>query len=238
MIRFARMFVTLAALAATAGTALAAPVPFTIDRNHSNVGFEVRHFFSKVPGEFKDYEAKLMIDPENLAASSVEVTIQAASIDTQNDRRDNHLRSGDFFDVENTPTLTFKSTKVVPGEGNTFKIEGDLTMRGVTKPVVLDVENLGIGTFASGENSMGTRAGFEAKTTVDRKDFGINWNRVFDQGGAMLSDEVWITLQIEAVQQAPKAEAAVEKKGAEMKAEATKEASEMKAEMEKKATTK
>jgi len=222
--RLVRLLFTAAALAALTGSAIAAPATFKFDRNHSSVGFQIRHFFAKVPGKFTDYDGKLVIDPENLGASSVEVTIQAASINTGNDHRDNDLRSDNFFDVEKFPTLTFKSTKVVPGEGNTFKIEGDLTMLGISKPVVLDVENLGMGNFASGDRNMGTRAGFEATTTINRKDWGINWNRTFDQGGAMLGDDVKILIGVEAVKQEAEAagtekKAAMEKKGGDAKAE-------------------
>lgn len=218
-----RALATVAALAILASTAVAEPVPFKIDKSHSVVGFDVRHFFTKVPGRFNDYEGTLLIDEKNLAASSVNVTIQGASIDTKHEKRDAHLRSGDFFDVEKHPTLTFKSTKVVPGEGSAFTIEGDLTIRGVTKPVALEVENLGVAAFASEGRPMGTRAGFEAKTKVDRKDFGIVWNRALDQGGAMLSDEVWITLQIEAVKEEPKPQGAAPEKKAESKAGAVDE---------------
>ena len=221
MLRSVRLLAAFAVLALTATTALAEPAAYRFDKSHSSVGFNVRHFFSKVPGKFKDYDGTLLIDDKNIANSKVDVTIQAASITTEHENRDKHLRSPDFFDVEKNPTLTFKSTKIVPGEGTAFKIEGDLTMRGVTKPVVLDVENLGIGTFASEGRAMGTRAGFEATTKVNRKDFGINWNRALDQGGAMLSDDVWITIQIEAIKEEPKAEAAA---GGEKKAETAQKA--------------
>jgi polyisoprenoid-binding protein YceI len=228
MLRSVRFIAAVAALALTASAATAEPVAYKFDKSHSLVGFQVRHFFSKVPGRFKEFDGTLMIDEKNLTNSSVDVTIQAASIDTEHEKRDTHLRSGDFFDVEKTPTLTFKSTKVVAGEGSTFKIEGDLTMRGVTKPVVLDVENLGMGAVTSEGRAMGTRAGFEATTKVNRKDFGINWNRALDQGGAMLSDDVWITLQIEAIKDEPKPAAAAA--GGEKKADTA-----QKAEGEKKA---
>lgn len=210
------------AFAAFAAAAHAEPAAFQIDKNHSRVGFEIRHFFSKVPGRFGDYDGTLMIDTKDMAASSVEVTIQAASINTDTERRDNDLRSANFFDVEKFPTITFKSTKVIPGDATHFKIEGDFTMHGVTKPVVLDVESLGMGTFAAGDRSMGTRGGFEAKTTIDRKEWGITWNRTFDQG-PLLSDEVWITLQIEAVKVEPKADApSADMKTDEKKADAKK----------------
>ena len=162
------------------------------------MGFSIRHFFSKVPGQFKDFSGTIVMDEKSPPASSVEVTIQAASISTDNERRDAHLRSPDFFDVDTFPTLTFKSTKVAPAGKDKVKIAGDLTMRGVTKTVVLDVEFLGMGQVGIGGQSMGTKAGFDATTTVNRKDFGINWNKTLDQGGLMLGDDVAISLHVEA----------------------------------------
>jgi len=188
-----------------ASAAMAAPETLDIDVVHSIVGFQVRHFFAKTPGRFKDFTGKVAFDAKNPAASSVDVTIQATSIDTENDRRDNHLRSGDFFEVEKFPTLTFKSTKVelAPGKkeltaGDAFKIQGDLTIKGITKPVTLDATYVGSGTVGIGGNSMGTVSGFEATTKVNRKDFNILWNRTLDQGGTMLGDDVTINLQVEA----------------------------------------
>jgi len=192
-------------LAASAVTAAAEPRPFRIDPNHSLVGFNIRHFFSRTPGRFKEYSGTLQLDEKNLAASSVEVTIQATSINTENERRDGDLRSKNFFFVDSFPTLTFKSTKVVPGPDKSFLIYGDLTMRGVTRPVTLEATMLGMGQVAQGGRPPRTLAGFEAKTTVDRKEWGIVWNSVLDQGGTMLGDDVAITLQVEAVQVDPNA---------------------------------
>lgn len=190
-------------LGATA--AMAQPQPYRIDPNHSLIGFNVRHFFSRTPGRFKDYKGTIMLDPKNLAASSVEVTIQAASIDTENDRRDGDLRSPNFFHTDSFPTLTFKSTKVVPGPDQQFLIYGDLTIRGVTKAVTLEATTTGMGDIAMGGRPPRKMAGFEAKTTINRKDFGIVWNQVLDQGGTMLGDDVAITLQIESVWMDPNA---------------------------------
>jgi polyisoprenoid-binding protein YceI len=199
----AARFAAVAALAllATAGLASAAPRTLTFDRAHSEVGFNIRHFFSKVHGRFDDYTGTIVYDDKNLAASSVEVSIADSSINTQNDRRDNHLRSADFFDVTKYPALTFKSTKVLPGKDAThFKVLGDLSMHGVTKPATLDVEFLGIAALASGGSSMGTRAGFTATTTVSRKDFGLLWNKTLDNGSVMLGDDVEIVLNVEAIE--------------------------------------
>lgn len=198
---------SLALIAVSASLVSAAPVAYKIDRSHSEVGFKVRHFFSKTPGRFNEYDGTILLDDKNLANSSVEVNIQSASIYTANERRDNHLKSDDFFAAEKHPTITFKSTKVVPGEGNAFQIHGDLTMRGITKPVVLDAEMLGVGTLAIGGNSRGTRAGFEATTTVNRKDWEIVWNQTLDQGGTMLDDKVTIELHVEAIKDEPKKDA-------------------------------
>ena len=201
--KLAARFAALSALALvlTTGIASAAPKTFTIDRSHSEVGFNVRHFFSKVHGRFENYSGTIVYDEANLVASTVEVTIADTSINTQTERRDNHLRSEDFFWTEKYPTLTFKSTKVVPGKDKThFNVLGDLTMRGVTKPVTLATEFLGSGEVSVGGSSMGTRAGFIATTTVNRKDYGINWNKVLDNGGAMLGEDVEIVLNIEAVE--------------------------------------
>lgn len=181
-----------------ATTAIAEPVPFQIDPAHSQVGFSVRHFFGQVPGRFNDFSGTIQFDEKHPAASSVEATIQTASIFTNEEKRDAHLRSPDFFDVEKYPTITFTSTRVTPAGKDRFKIAGALTMHGVTRPVVLDTQLLGVGAIGIEGKAMGTRAGFTATLTVNRKDYGINWNKVLDNGNLMLSDEVAITLQIEA----------------------------------------
>ena len=179
--------------------ALAETTLYKIDPNHSVVGFSIRHLFSKVPGRFNEFEGTIQFDDKNMAASSVETTIKTASIFTNQEKRDNHLRSADFFAADSFPTITFKSTKVTAVENNKFQIEGDLTIRGRTKRVVLDAELLGVGA-----TPMGTRAGFEATTTVNRKDFGVLWNKTLDQGGTLLGDDVAIDLGVEAVKAEPK----------------------------------
>lgn len=195
-----RLLSAAALLMALAGTAAATPMSFELDKAHTVVGFSVRHFFSQVPGVFKDFAGTIVFDDQNPAASSVDVTIQTASISTNNDRRDGHLRSADFFAADSFPTITFKSTKVEPSGKDQFKVTGNLTMRGVTKPVVLDAQFLGMGAVGMGGNSMGTKAGFIATTTVNRQDYGIKWNKTLDNGGAMLSDDVKISLDVEANQ--------------------------------------
>lgn len=179
---------------ATLAFALALAVPaqadtWKIDPVHSHVGFSVRHFLNPVPGRFATFDGQVVYEPANPAASSVEVTVDAASIDTGNDRRDDHLRSPDFFDVASHPTLTFKSKKVAPLGENDLAVTGDLTIRGVTKEVTVPVQVLGV---------MGDKAGFQTEFTVDRKDYGVLWNRALDQGGTVLGDEVKIVLTIQA----------------------------------------
>jgi polyisoprenoid-binding protein YceI len=191
------------ALLSFATAASAAPLTFEIDKVHSQVGFSIRHFFSKVPGQFKDFSGTVVVDEKDPPASSVEVTIQTASISTGNDRRDAHLRSPDFFAADSFPALTFKSTKVAPAGKDRYQVTGNLTMRGVTRPVVLDVEFLGMGQIGIGGQNLGTKAGFDATTSVNRRDFGINWNKTLDAGGVMLGEDVAISLHIEATLKQP-----------------------------------
>ena len=194
-----------------AAPALAAPQTYEIDPVHSRVEFTIRHMFSKVTGSFGKFQGAILYDPAAPAASNVKAEIDASSIDTNNERRDGHLKSPDFFDVAKYPSLTFTSAKVTAGEGGKMKVEGTLTIHGVSKPVVLDASFLGSGPGLDGV----TRAGFEATTKVDRKDYGIVWNKTLDQGGTLLGDEVDISLEIEAV--APEAASKDQGKKAEAK---------------------
>lgn len=187
--------VALALTLVFASAAQAAPVLWTIDPGHSQVGFSIRHFFSKVPGQFTKFSGTIVYDSEKPEVSSVKVEIDASSINTQNEKRDGHLRSEDFFYVEKFPTITFVSTKVTPVEAGKLKVEGNLSMRGVTKPVILDADFLGAGPSMNGES----RSGFEATTKVDRKDYQIVWNKALDQGGTLLGDDVEIKLNVEGV---------------------------------------
>ena len=166
---------------------------WAVDKVHSNATFKVRHLMANVGGQFRDFDAAINIDRADPAKSSVEFTIQAASIDTGNDSRDKHLRSADFFDVEKFPTITFKSTSVKPTSKNTFDVTGDLTMHGVTKRVTLPVEFLGFGKDGRGNE----KAGFSIATTVNRKDYGIVWNRTFDDGGVLLGEDVKVAIDLE-----------------------------------------
>jgi len=179
------------------GLAVAAPAAYKVDPNHSSVGFSIRHFVSNVPGRFRDFNGVIKYDKQNPAASSVELSVQAASINTDNTDRDNHLKSADFFDVEKFPTLTFTSTKVTGKDANTLNVTGNLTMHGVTKEVTIPVSVLGTMKGPRGE-----KAGFETAFTVNRKDYGIVWNRVLDAGGSILGDDVKVSIEIEADAQA------------------------------------
>jgi polyisoprenoid-binding protein YceI len=176
--------------------AAAQPVVYKIDPNHSSVGFSIRHFVSNVPGRFDDFHGVIKYDRQNPAASSVEFTVQAASIDTNNNDRDDHLRSKDFFDVQNFPTLTFTSTQVAAKDANTLEVTGNLTLHGVTRPITIPVDVLGTMKGPRGE-----KAGFETSFTLNRKEYGIVWNRVFDAGTTLLGDDVKVSIAIEADQQ-------------------------------------
>ena len=178
----------------TCSTALAAPETFKFDKNHTLIGFRIRHFVSKVEGRFKDFEGSITLDRQNPAGSKVDLTIQATSIDTSNENRDKHLRSADFFDVEKFPTITFKSTKVTPKGTDAFDVTGDFTMRGVTKSLTVPVK---LGGFVKAGKV--EKVGFELGGFIlNRKDFGIVWNSPVEAGGLMLGDDVEINCQVEA----------------------------------------
>jgi polyisoprenoid-binding protein YceI len=164
-----------------------------IDPNHSTLAFKIRHLVSTVSGTFLEWGGTLHADPANLGAGSVDVTIQTASITTRHDRRDSDLRSANFFDAENNPTISFKSTKVEV-HGKVVRITGDLTMHGVTKPVTLEGEYAGaMGTGAQ------QRIGFSASGKLNRLDWGITWNRAVEGGGMLLGDEVTLEIAVSAI---------------------------------------
>ena len=181
---------------AAAAPAAAAPASgshvFTIDRNHSSVNFSIRHLVSRVQGRFGDFAGTITYDPAAPEKSTVEVTVQAASIDTDTPSRDEDLKSETFFDVAKYPTLAFKSVSVQKGTGDALSLTGDLTIHGVTKRVTVPVDVLGTIPFRGGQ-----KAGFSTTFTIDRKDYGIVWNRALDEGGALLGDDVTVTIQLE-----------------------------------------
>ena len=174
---------------------------WTLDPTHTQVEFSVKHMmFTTVRGRFSAVEGTVELDEDQPNASSVRVDIDAASIDTQVEDRDAHLRSEDFLDVENHPKLTFRSKEIrglVVEPGADFEIVGDLTIRGVTKEVTLDARFEGTGTDPWG----GTRAGFSAGTKIDRRDFELTWNQALEAGGVLVGHDVKIELQVQAVQE-------------------------------------
>lgn len=172
-----------------------AATTFQIDKAHSEAVFQVRHLLGKVRGRFSDFAGSIEFDPDRPVAGSVHFTIQAASIDTNQPDRDTHLRSDDFFAVEQYPTLTFVSRAIVPAGGDAFNVDGDLTIRSVTRRIVLPVSYLGNAKDPWGNE----KVAFEAETTINRKDFGLNWNAVLETGGFLVGDEVRIVVSIQAV---------------------------------------
>jgi polyisoprenoid-binding protein YceI len=175
---------------------------YTVDVAHSRIGFAARHaMITKVRGQFNDYEGHAHIDFENPEKSSAAVTIEAESIDTRNEQRDGHLRTNDFFDVPNHPQITFTSTSVERIDDETFRVAGDLTIKGVTKSLAIDFEFTG-----SAKDPYGNiRVGFEGQLTVNRRDWGVEWNAPLETGGVLVSDKVVLEFEISAVQTMPEA---------------------------------
>lgn len=186
------------ALLVAASTAFAAPVKYTVDKAHSEIGFGIRHYFSTVRGRFTDFQGTIVFDDTDPSKITVEGSAASASVSTDNANRDNHLKTADFFDAEKYPALTFKSTSVTASGKGKYKVAGDLTMHGVTKPVVFDGEFLGGGEITAGGKSGGFKAGFTATTVINRKDFGMTWNKTLDNGGFVLGEDVTLTLSLEA----------------------------------------
>jgi len=184
------------AAAVLAAPALAFGATYEIDSAHSNAQFTVKHMMvSNVKGVFGKLSGKINLDEKDITKSSVDVVIDATSIDTRNEQRDNHLKSPDFFDVKSHPNITFKSTKVEKAADGKLKVTGNLTIRGTTKPVVLDVEGP---TNPVKSPFDGTALiGATATTQLNRKDFGLNWNKAIEAGGVVVGDEVKVTLEIE-----------------------------------------
>ncbi len=168
---------------------------YEIDADHSTVGFKIRHLFSNTSGEFKTFSGKFDYVPGKPEEWKAEATIDAASIDTNVAKRDEHLRSPDFFDVKKYPSLTFKSTQVTDVDGDKAKLHGLLTIHGVEKPVVLDLVAHGEGKDPWG----GARSGFTATVKINRKDFGLEWNKALETGQLMVGEDVDITLEVEGV---------------------------------------
>lgn len=182
---FAALFLSVPVRAAT----------YAVDPDHSTVSFKIKHILSKTQGQFNKFDGVIEYEPGKPETWSASGVIQSASLDTNVEARDKHLRGADFFDVEKHPTLEFRTTGVKDATDTTAKVEGILKIHGVEKPVLLDVTLGGIADDPWGN----TRAAFTALTKINRKDFGMTYNQTLDQGGLMLGEEVEITLEIEAI---------------------------------------
>jgi polyisoprenoid-binding protein YceI len=207
----------LLASALVASSAFAAD--YKVDPAHSDIGFGVKHLVGKVKGKFKEIEGSFSFDPKKPTAATGKFTAKTASVSTDNDKRDEHLRSSDFFDAQKYPELVLDKVKLAPGKGKGhYKMTGELTMHGVTKPITLDVEYHGSAKDPWGN----TRAGFSATGHLNRKDYGIVWNKTMDTGSLMLGENVDLELNVEAIENKPldaKTDAAKENKAEAKKAE-------------------
>lgn len=192
-----RIIAAIITIIALALPALALASTWNIDPEHSNVGFKVRHLMvSNVKGNFNTFSGVVDINDKDITKSKVEVSIDTNSINTNIKKRDDHLRSADFFDVAKYPTMTFVSKKVVKAGNDMLKVTGDLTLHGVTKEVVLDVE----GPTQESKDPWGNiRKGATATTKINRKDFGLVWNKALETGGVMVGDEITISLEVEMI---------------------------------------
>jgi polyisoprenoid-binding protein YceI len=185
-------------------TTLAAPAmageTYTFDKQHTEAAFQVRHLFTKVRGTFRDFSGNVNWDKAKPENSTVEFRLKTASVDTGVEQRDTHLRSDEFFWAEKHPDIVFKSTKIVAKSATAFVVTGDLTIRGVTRSVTLPVTILGEQKDPWGN----VKAGFETSTTLNRKDYGLTWNKALEAGGMLVGDEVEIQINIEAGKDVPK----------------------------------
>jgi polyisoprenoid-binding protein YceI len=181
-------------------TTVALPATLTgnyqLDPTHSRIGFVARHaMITKVRGSFNEFAGSGYFDAENPAQSRLQLTIKAASIDTRNAQRDEHLRSNDFLALDEYPEIMFTSTSVEQDDEDHFRVSGDLTVRGVTKPVAVDFEFTGSAVDPFGN----TRIGFEGATTINRKDWGVNWNAALEAGGVLVSEKVTLEFEVSAI---------------------------------------
>ena len=173
-----------------------ATTKWTIDSTHSEIGFKVKHMmFTNVSGKFDSYEATIITDEGNFENASIEFSADINSINSNNADRDNHLKSGDFFDAENHPKLTFKATSFTK-KGDDFELTGDLTLRGVTKPVKLEAEFSGLMKDPWGN----TKAGLNISGKINRKDWGLNWNSALETGGVLVGEEVRLNIELQLIQ--------------------------------------
>lgn len=173
-----------------------AKTKWTIDDTHSSIEFSVKHMMiANVKGAFNDFEASVEADPADLTTADIQFTVQLASIDTRNTDRDNHLRSADFFDVENNPTMTFKSTNIVKKDEGEYDVTGDLTINNTTKSETFAVTFEGEGKDPWGND----RAGFSGTGALNRSDYGLTWNAALETGGVLVGDKVKVNLQFEGI---------------------------------------
>jgi len=185
---------TLAAALVLAASPAVAAETYLVDKAHSEAAFQVRHLVTKVRGHFAEFDGSIQIDRARPEASSVEFVIKAASVDTGHADRDKDLRSANFFDVEKHPEIRFKSSKIAPKGGELYEVRGTLTIRGISKEISLPVSFLGFVRDPWGNE----KAGFETQLTLNRKDFGMVWNKALDNGGLLVGDEVYVAINIEA----------------------------------------
>ena len=191
--RFKRYFILLMFVSLVYGYGFAQEQEFVVDKVHSSISFTIRHMVvSKVRGNFNDFDVTIKADPNDITKSSVTAVIRAASIDTDNEKRDAHLRSADFFDVEKFPEITFKSIRVKKKDDK-YELWGTLTMHGITKNIIIPFEILGQMTDPAGN----TLVGVEGQLELDRKDYGLTWNRTLDKGGVVVGTEVNIEILLE-----------------------------------------
>ena len=168
---------------------------YKIDKAHSEATFQVRYLLTKVRGRFSDFDGTIQFDEANPEKSTIDVIIQAASIDTNEADRDKHLRSGDFFAVDEFSSITFKSKRITKRSADTYDMVGDLTMHGVTKELTLPVTHLGAGKDPWGRDKIG----FETEITLNRKDFGLSWNTALEAGGFLIGDDVKVSVSVQGV---------------------------------------
>jgi polyisoprenoid-binding protein YceI len=175
---------------------IASAATYSVDPDHTLIQFKVKHLaIATVRGSFVDFTGEFDFDPENIGSASASATIAAKSVDTNNKKRDDHLRSDDFFAVEKHPEIKFVSKEIKNVEGNNFTVIGDITINGVTKPIELDAVFNGAATDPWGNE----RAGFTAESKLDRRDFGLTWNKALEAGGFVVGDEVKIHLEVEGI---------------------------------------
>ena len=172
---------------------------YTIDPSHTRIGFSARHaMVTKVRGQFDEFDARAEVDGDDLSQTRIHVAIKTDSINTRNEQRDGHLRSNDFLDIENNPEITFVSTEVTPVDEETLRVTGDLTIKGTTKPVVIDFAYEGAATDPFGNE----RVGFSGSVVINRKDWGVNWNAALEAGGVLVSEKVTLEFDISAIRDA------------------------------------